>query len=58
MSIFKGRLAAREGGYFKQRDEEDLKVWRKRRVAEGAITSEQAGTLNPKVPRVHMVAKP
>lgn len=35
MSIFKGRLAAREGSYFKKEDEQKAEQWRKRRLQEG-----------------------
>ena len=37
MSVLKGLLTAREGSYFKTEQEDELQVYRRRRIKEGAI---------------------
>ena len=40
MSVLKGLLTAREGSYFKTEQEDELQVYRRRRIKEGAIKPE------------------
>lgn len=46
MDVFKGRLRAVEGSYYKREQEEELKEYRRKRVSAGALTQDLAGAVS------------